>query len=167
MMQLSFFKFNKPKEGLAKTCAFTGHRNLEEDFSISKLRKQIKYLILDGVDTFYNGMAIGFDLAAAEVVLSLKKKYKHIKIIACIPCYEQEKYYSNEDKLRYVNILKEVDEKIILSNHYYNGCMQKRDRFMVDKADYLITYCRQSTGGTAYTVNYFIKQKGEGNIIYL
>ena len=76
MIQLSFFKNKIVDFGEKKSCAFTGHRQLGEDFSLKKLKKSIKTLIEQGVDTFYNGMAMGFDLAAAEMVLILKKKYK-------------------------------------------------------------------------------------------
>ena len=120
-----------------------------------------------GVETFYNGMAMGFDLLAAEQVLELKKKFSAVKLIACVPCYGQEKYFSDEDKTRYLKILKKADEVVTLSDHYYNGCMQKRDRDLVDLSDTLIAYCRKEEGGAAYTVKYFSKTKGEENIVYL
>lgn len=141
-----------------KTCAFTGHRLLEEDFSLKQLKKVIKEVILRGVDTFYVGMAMGFDLYAAETVLSLQKKYKNIKLIACIPCYNQEKNFSSADKKRYTKILKKVDEQVLVSENYYNGCMQKRDIYMADRADILIAYLKKDTGGTAFTVKYFQKK---------
>ena len=141
-----------------KTCAFTGHRFLQEDFSLKQLKKIIKEVILRGVDTFYVGMAMGFDLYAAETVLSLRKKYKNIKLIACIPCYNQEKNFSIADKKRYVKILKKVDEQVFVSDTYYNGCMQKRDMYMADRADILIAYLKKDTGGTAFTVKYFQKK---------
>lgn len=150
-----------------KSCAFTGHRQLGEDFSARKLKKEIKKLMEEGVDIFYNGMAMGFDLLAAEQVLALKKKFPSVKLIACVPCYGQEKYFSDEDKKRYAKILKIADETVTLSDHYYNGCMQKRDRYMADRADVMIAYCKKEEGGAAYTVKYFSKKKGAENIIYV
>ena len=141
-----------------KTCAFTGHRILEEDFSLKKLKAAIKEVILRGVDTFLVGMAMGFDLYAAETVLSLKRKFPHVKLVACIPCYHQEKNFSLKDKKRYAKILKKVDEQVLVSEEYYSGCMQKRDRYMADKADILIAYLKKETGGTAFTVKYFQKK---------
>ena len=76
-------------------------------------------------------------------------------------------YFSEEDKERYARILKKADEVVLLSDHYYNGCMQNRDRYMVDRADALIAYCRKEEGGAAYTVKYFLKTKNEENIIYV
>lgn len=141
-----------------KICAFTGHRTLGEDFSAEKLYTETENLIKQGVDTFLNGMAIGFDLQAAETVLALKKIYPNIHLIACIPCYHQEKNYSEKDKQRYVEILKQADEKITLSEHYFRGCMQQRDRYMADRADVLIIYQRTEVGGTAFTAKYFYKK---------
>lgn len=141
-----------------KTCAFTGHRILEEDFSLKKLKEEIKEVILRGVDTFLVGMAMGFDLYAAEVVLSLKRKFPHVRLVACIPCYHQEKNFSLKDKKRYAKILKKVDEQVLVSEEYYSGCMQKRDRYMADRADILIAYLKKETGGTAFTVKYFQKK---------
>ena len=63
------------EEKRIKSCVFTGHRELGEDFSVRKLKKEIEKSILKGVEIFYNGMAMGFDLISAECVLKLKKKY--------------------------------------------------------------------------------------------
>ncbi|MBQ7323668.1 MAG: DUF1273 family protein [Clostridia bacterium] len=148
-----------------KACAFTGHRELAADFSARKLKREIKRLIALGITTFYNGVAMGFDLLAAEYVLECKKKFPHIRLIVCIPCYAQEKYYPEKDKARYANILKDADERILLSDHYYRGCMQNRDRYMADRADVLLAYCNKETGGAAYTVRYFQKTH-DGNMVF-
>ena len=167
MKQLQLFttEDNQPPENTR--CVFTGHRQLDEDFSKTHLKKTIERLIGYGVDTFYNGMAVGFDLCAAECVLSLKRKYPHVKLIACIPCYGQEKYFSDADKKRYVKILKKADEKVTLSDHYFQGCMQQRDKYMVERADCMIAYCNQSTGGAAYTVKIFQKTHPDGLILFV
>lgn len=39
-----------------------------------------------GIHTFLTGMAEGFDMIATEILIKLKEKYKHIRIIAVIPC---------------------------------------------------------------------------------
>ena len=84
---------------LQKTaCVFTGHRQLEYDFDQGRLQQAIENFIQQGVQTFYCGMALGFDLLAAELVLAFKKTYKDVKFIACIPCYNQEKSFPEKDK---------------------------------------------------------------------
>ena len=150
-----------------KICAFTGHRELETNFKVELLKKEIENLILLGVNTFLTGMAIGFDLICAEVVLSLKEKYKNIKIVACIPFYNQEKSYTEKDKQRYVKILSLVDEKIILSEKYFRGCLHVRNKFMADKADVMVAYLKKDVGGTAWTVKYFQKKYPLSKIVFL
>ena len=163
MEQLRIFTEEKP----VKICVFTGHRDLQEDFSKENLKAAILEMIALGVDTFLCGMAIGFDLAAAEAVLAFKKKNPSLKLIACIPCIGQEKYFSKADQKRYVTLLKKVDEKVILADAYFKGCMQVRDKYMAERADVMITYCKKQEGGTAYTVRCFKRLHPDGKIIFL
>ena len=164
--QLTIFT-TEEESSAYKNCVFTGHRDLGDDFSKSRLKKTIEGLIKEGVENFYNGMAIGFDLIAAECVLSLRKKHPQVKLIACVPCYGQEKYFSETDKRRYVKILKKADETVTLADHYYQGCMQNRDKYMVEKADVMIAYCKKTTGGAAYTVKLFKKAYPDGVIHFI
>ena len=97
-------------------------------------------------------------LAEAVKILSFKKRHKNIRLVACVPCPDQDKYYSVEAKVRYYKILEKADEKIVLSESYTKFCMHARDRYMADRADVLIAYCKRDKGGTAYTVNYFSKK---------
>lgn len=135
-------------------CAFTGHRDMEESPDPQEFQSLLCEIIEGGVDTFLCGMARGFDLFAAETVLKLKEQDKNLKLIACVPCPGQEKYFSEEDKEKYFEVLSCCDEVRVISDNYFKGCMQMRDRYIVDNSAGLIAYCRKETGGTAYTVNY-------------
>lgn len=115
-------------------------------------------IIDGGADTFLCGMARGFDLFAAEAVLKLKDEGKDLKLIACVPCPGQEKYFGKEEKDKYYEISSRCDEVKVLSDRYFKGCMQMRDRYMVDNSSTLIAYCRKDVGGTAFTVNYAVKK---------
>ena len=163
MEQLSIF----PEEKKVKICVFTGHRDLQADFSKKKLKAAVEEMVSLGVDTFLCGMAVGFDLAAAEMVLSLRKKNSTLKLVACVPCIGQEKYFSRADQKRYVAALKKADERVILAEEYYKGCMQVRDKYMAERADCMITYCKKQEGGTAYTVRCFKRLHPDGKIIFL
>lgn len=136
-----------------KNCAFTGHRVLDSGFSAELLDRVILNLIKTGAKNFYCGMATGFDMICAEIVLRHKKNYD-IRLCACIPCEAQSKYYGAKDKLRYEKILSACDERITLYQEYNAGCMQERDRFLVDNSDVIVCYLRKKYGGTYYTVNY-------------
>ncbi len=145
-------------DDIDKACAFTGHRDMEEYLDAQEFQNLLCEIIEGGVDTFLCGMARGFDLFAAETVLKLKEKGKNLKLIACVPCPEQEKYFSREDKEKYSEVLSRCDEVRVISDNYFKGCMQMRDRYMVDNSAGLIAFCRKEEGGTAYTLNYAVKK---------
>lgn len=150
-----------------KSCAFTGHREIGADFSKEKLRATVEELVERGVEIFYCGMAQGFDLFCAEEIVRVKEKNENIKFIACVPYYGQEKKYGEENKKRYVELLKKSDEKIILTKSYFKGCELARNRYMAEQADVLVAYLRKKTGGTAYTVGYFQKKRVGKEILFL
>lgn len=137
-----------------KTCAFTGHRNLVgTDFDELLLERVVLNLVKTGYDRFLCGMAVGFDMKAAQAVISLKKDYE-VKLVACLPCTNQSERFSARSKALYDEILKECDEVVVLDGEYRSGCMQKRDRYLVDNCDALVSFLRKNSGGTYYTVNY-------------
>ena len=140
-----------------KNCAFTGHRQLDSRFDRNLLDRVILNLIKSGARNFYCGMAMGFDMIAAEIVLKYRESYP-VRLCACVPCGEQSKFFSLKDRVRYEKILCAADEKIVFSPEYVDGCMQERDRFLVDNCDVLVCYLRKTCGGTYYTVNYAKKQ---------
>ena len=136
-------------------CALTGHRSLEADFPKEKLRRILLTLITQkNVTRFYCGMALGFDLIACEMLVSLQADFPQIQVIACIPCPEQAAKFSRLNKQKYEGMVALCNEKIVLSPQYTPYCMHQRNRYMVEQAKYLICYLRKSTGGTASTVNY-------------
>lgn len=137
----------------SKTCAVTGHRAVGADLSREKLKKALLELINKGVDSFLVGMAVGFDTICFNVLEELRKDF-NIKIIACIPCPNQDKNFSQKQKIEYERMNDVSDRRLLISNSYTSGCMLKRNRFMVDNSDYLVCYLRDNKGGTFYTVNY-------------
>lgn len=134
-------------------CAFSGHRVLKSDFDNQLLFRVIEDLIKTGTEEFLCGMARGFDLAAAQCVLELKSKYD-IRLKACIPCSTQSESFSKRDREIYNNVLENCDEKVILSENYFRGCMQVRNRYLVENCDVLVCYLREDSGGTFYTFKY-------------
>ncbi|MDE7301213.1 MAG: DUF1273 domain-containing protein [Clostridia bacterium] len=136
------------------TVAFTGHRVISEPVDEENLISIIKELIKGGAETFLCGMAMGFDLIAAEAVLKIKRETPHIKLIACVPCPDQKNSFKWEEKAKYDRIIAQCDEVKILSDHYYDGCMLARNRYMVDNSYAVIAYKRSNLGGTVYTLKY-------------
>lgn len=123
---------------------------------LQKLRKIILKAIKEyGVTHFITGMAEGVDLDFAEIVLSLRKKYKTIKLECAIPYSTQNFGFDWESDYRYARILKLANEVNYITKTYQKGCCLKRDRYMVDKSDFVIAvYNGQQKGGTFYTIRY-------------
>ena len=144
-----------------KTCCFTGHRVIEKDnFKAIRMQTEecIKGLIAEGVLNFICGGAIGFDMLCGELIIEYKKNNPDISLTLALPCQNQDKYFSWDDKKKYIFILANADYIIYTSDNYFRGCMHKRNRYMVDNSAYLIAYCKKNNGGSFYTRNYAIKQ---------
>lgn len=139
------------------TCAFTGHRILGTDFDYNLLDRVIYNLLQGGTENFLCGMAMGFDLAAAESLLQYKKQFD-FNLVACVPCVGQEDTFSQKGREKYYKILGECGEVHVLADGYYDGCMLARDRYLVDNCDVLVAYRRRTRGGASYTVNYAAKK---------
>jgi len=147
-----------------QACCFTGHRVIPEDkYPIirERLRGQAELLTAQGVREFIAGGAGGFDTMAALTVLPLKEKFPDagLKLILALPCRDQEKYWSLEDKKIYGFILEKADETVYISENYRKECMLARDRYMVDRSGVCVCWLTARMGGTAYTVRY-ARQKG-------
>lgn len=147
-----------------KTCAVTGHRGLNNDFDSDKLVSVLKEVIADGYDCFLIGMALGFDTECFHALEKMRKT-ENIKLIACVPCEDQDKKFTEAQKKEYKRMISVADEVTILSRAYTGKCMLMRNKFMIDRCSALIAYLRRKTGGTFYTVNY--AEKTGKRIIFL
>lgn len=138
-----------------KCVCFTGHRKLSNVTAIREAtERELIRLIEEGATTFLNGAALGYDQLTALLILELKNKYPQIKLCMVLPCSPeaQVKKWCEKDKSVYYDILSKADEVITLSNVYYNGCMQARNRYLIKNSGYCICFLTQTTGGTVYTV---------------
>ncbi len=157
---------NGTNENIMK-CCFTGYRPVKFPFSMDREDKEYKRfentlieeiisLIDQGCFVFYNGMAMGFDIIAAETVLLLKEAYPEfpIRLISVIPFKGQVDSFNDSWKERYNYVLDNCDEKVILSENYFSGCYQKRNIYMVQNSDVVLTWYDGKSGGTKNTLDY-------------
>jgi len=138
------------------SASFTGHRvipaNLIPTIKFA-LEKTIISLVNKGVTSFYSGGACGWDLLAAEKVIAVKIQHGFsIKLIMVLPCREHGVKWSDDDKSRLIKILKNADEIIYLSEKYYDGCMKKRNEYLVEHSDFCVAYMVHGRSGTSQTV---------------
>lgn len=154
-----------------KALAFTGHRpdklfgyDYKEEGNI-KMLKRLRSLIercieKRGINTFITGMALGVDMWSAQIVLQLKKKYPHIKLVCAIPCFQQWKKWSQEDREIWHDIVNRADHVHHVSiEPYTKWCMQKRNEWMVDNSNLVISVWDGSEGGTYNCVKYALKRQ--------
>ena len=146
-------------------CCFSGHRPNDlpwgyEERGIrffifrQKLRRAILKSIKNGKRIFISGMALGFDMIAAETVIELKKSFEEIKLVCAIPCKNQEIRWNEESIARYRNILRQSDEIYYVSTQEYSrGCMTDRNEYMLKRSSELIAaYNGKKSGGTYQTI---------------
>lgn len=162
--------FEADNENPVRKCCFTGYRPSKFPFSLdgeSKQFKEFENALIEGIldlaedncRIFYSGMAMGFDIIAAETVLFLKNAYNSpLKLVAVLPFAEQGNSFTSFWKERYQRVLEQCDEKVILSDKYFSGCYQKRNEYMVNNSDYVLTWYDGKSGGTRNTIDFAAKK---------
>ena len=151
------------------TCCFTGPRpqhlpwgNNEEDPRCTKLKLELRCslegLIHEGWRHFIVGMAIGCDMYFADAVLDLKREYPDITLEAAIPCGVQPDRWSLVQRQRYNRLLDRCDKVTVLQITYTPDCMQRRNRYMVDRSSLLLACHNGRPGGSMNTLLYAKKQ---------
>lgn len=148
------------------SCCFTGYRPEKFPFDLdgsnpeylefeNRLFEQVLILAKEDCRTFYCGMAMGFDIIAAETVLAVKNAFSEpLRLICVLPFKNQSYNFPDDWKIRFNSVLQKCDEKIILSEKYFTGCYQERNTYMVDHSDYVITWFDGQSGGTKNTIRY-------------
>ena len=140
-----------------KTCCFVGHSKIYDKEGIKeKLKKEIANLIENyGVTEFYSGGKGDFDWLCARCVNEMRNDYPFIKsylILAYMP-------KKNDD---YTNSLLEIFDGTIypdIEKTPLRYAILKRNQWMVDNSDFLISYIEHEFGGAYKTLEYARRKK--------
>lgn len=100
-----------------------------------------------------SGMAMGWDIALAEASLDLD-----IWTTLAFPCKNQNLKWQGWWNIKYEEIMKRADEGQWISEEYTPSCMQKRNIWMVDRADLILALWDGSDGGTGNCIQYANKK---------
>lgn len=142
-------------------CCFTGHRNVKDADRVKmRLKEAAGNMAEEDVSVFICGGALGFDTLAAQAVLELKEKYP-VKLCLYLPCDNQTEGWDVADVAEYERI-KALADEVFYVNHGNASAslMKKRNRAMVEAADYCISYLNgEQRSGTAQTVR-MAEEKG-------
>lgn len=144
------------------TCCFSGHRPEvlyaygEDENSIYRaISAAVQDAVLDGYTDFLCGGSRGADMLFARCVADARQYSRDIQLHCILPCRNQAELWSDAERSQYADMLDSADSVICLREKYATGCMQARNRYMVDRSSLLIsTYYRGQSGGTKYTVGY-------------
>ncbi len=152
-----------------RSCSFTGHRPgklpwgyNERDPRCADLKRRIRDAVEaaydEGCRHFLCGMALGCDMYFCECVLALRAKHPDVTVEAAIPCPTQAADWPPAEQTRYRMLVKACDLETMVSDRYTPGCMQRRNRYLVDHASLLIAAYDGTSGGTQYTIQYAMRQ---------
>ena len=142
------------------TAAFTGHRRYDGECD-DALRAVVRELYGWGFRVFWSGMALGFDLAAAEAVFALRGELPGLRLCCAVPFPGQADRFPEADRLRYMRILDRADEVATLAPRYEPRCYLRRDEFMVERSAAVVAWFDGGKGGTRYTWDYARRCKAE------
>ncbi len=153
----------------ATTCCFTGHRpdklpwgENENDPRCLALKARLTALLEEnytqGYRHFICGMARGADTYFCEAVLMLRNTHPGVTLEAAIPCEEQAARWKVRDRNRYFGIIERCDLETMVQHHYTSGCMQRRNRYMVDHSSLVMAVYDGMLGGTMYTLTYAMRK---------
>lgn len=134
-------------------CTFFGHRECP-----GSIQTQLKMLLIElieqhNVDLFYVGHQGAFDRIVRKTLIELKRQYPHIRfyvVLAYIP--QSSKKYDDIDY--FLTLLPDGIETVPK-----RFAISWRNKWMVQQADYVVTYVMRSWGGAAKFAEMAERQK--------
>lgn len=152
------------------SCCFTGHRpsklpwgDREDDPRCLSLKQRLADALIDayeqGFRHFLCGMAQGTDLYFCEAILALRRLRGDITVEAAIPFLSQANSWPQIQQQRYRTLLEQCDFETVVQHQYSPGCLQRRNRYMVDRASLVISAYNGMGGGTMNTLAYAMAQE--------
>ena len=129
---------------------FCGHRDTwDAGNEISKwLTKTVGQLIEEGATEFYLGGYGRFDALAAKAVCEAKKTHPHIRSVLVVPYLNRDYHNRSYDETVYPPIERVPMRLAII----------KRNEYMVDCADVVVSGVTRSFGGAVQTLEYAEKK---------
>lgn len=152
------------------TCCFSGHRpprlpwgSQEDDPRCLELKDRLARALTEayheGYRHFLCGMAQGTDLYFCQAVLDLRRTHPEVTLEAAIPFTGQADRWPETDRRRRQTLLDQCDLETVVQHTYSPGCMNRRNRYMVDRSSLLIAiYDGIPQGGTLNTLAYAMRK---------
>ena len=122
------------------SCTFFGNRDTPKEIEPILLSTLIDLIENKKVDLFYVGNNGNFDYMVRKSLKVLKIKYPYIRYCVVLAYMPYKKLNKNED---YSDSIFPEE----LSGIYPRYAIVKRNNWMLDRADYVVSYVRYSYGG--------------------
>ena len=94
----------------------------------------------------------------AEVVLSLKKQYLGLKLIAVVPFQGVEARWDKLWISRFYSLLHQADLVKTICDKYSPDAYQKRNKWMIDHSNRVIAVFNGEPSGTKQVIDYALKK---------
>ena len=76
---------------------------------------------------------------------------------ALIPFPQKADRWPSAEQARYRTLLDRCDIETVIQHNYTAGCLQRRNRYLVDHASLLLSVYNGKGGGTLYTLTYALR----------
>ncbi len=147
---------------MQRACCGFGHREVFCDIKRELYTAIIRLIEERSVNVFYTGGNGEFDAQFASAVRWAKKLYPNIKLYLVKPYMLQS---LNKDKEFYNTYFNDVIIPQEMMGSHPKSAITKRNRWIIDKSDYVIAFVSREFGGAYAAVKYARKQNK--TIIYL
>ncbi|HCG34935.1 MAG: DUF1273 domain-containing protein [Eubacteriales bacterium] len=138
-----------------KACCF-GHREQYRDID-KQLDDYIEYLITNNcVDIFYVGGMGETDSKFSSSVRKAKRIHKDTKLILVKPYFSSE---LNTNKEYYEQMYDDVIIPTELADVHYKAAIEKRNCWMIDNSDFVISCVYRESGGAVTAIRYAEKKE--------
>lgn len=128
---------------MGKACTFLGHRDCPSEVRLKLWKVLIDLIENAGVEMFYVGRQGQFDVMVRSMLRQLSGTYSHIRyavVLERLPGKQEGADYSD-------TMLPEGIENI-----HPRYAISWRNKWMIDHADYVVTYIAHSWGGAAQSL---------------
>ena len=139
-------------------CTFSGHRAVYGSGVEERLFSALERLLEEDKEFyFYVGGMGEFDTMGARAVRVLKKRHpeKKIQLYLVLPYMKRS---VNEDRLL-ETLYDDIIVPMELAGCHYKSAITKRNRWIIDRCDYLVCFIQRDFGG-AYSTYQYAKKKG-------
>lgn len=133
-----------------QSCSFIGHRNCPIETK-NKLKETVKELIIEkNISKFYVGTQGDFDKIVYDILCEFEKEYNIELIVVLAYLNHTNNEYFDNKKTIFPDILTKTPIKYAI---------RKRNTFMIDNSDYLVTYMNSPFSNTYTNIEEAFKKK--------